>query len=167
MESYRRGFGGFGLLIPGKVTVDIADVERLQESLIIAGYLTPEAAKAELNKYGVATQDAVKALQSASGLPPTGVFDAATGKALSAAQLKAKPNDPSGGYKGGTISSRSAGGGTIEENIAARNRKLLLWGGGIGGALLGLAYLFFRRPAPRPALAGINRRRKRRSSWIR
>jgi peptidoglycan hydrolase-like protein with peptidoglycan-binding domain len=70
-------------------------VRQLQEGLVSLGYLSARDMATGPGVYGPKTEAAVKRLQSASGLSPTGVYEASTRQALTQALTPTTPTDPS------------------------------------------------------------------------
>ena len=71
------------------------EVRQLQEALVARGYLSAADMATGPGTFGPKTEAALKAMQTASGLPATGVFDAATRAAL-ARELSPPTSTPPG-----------------------------------------------------------------------
>jgi len=71
------------------------EVRQLQEGLVSLGYLSAQDMATGPGTFGPKTEAAVKRLQTASGLSPTGVYEASTRQALTTALTPSTPTDPS------------------------------------------------------------------------
>ncbi|MBN1205476.1 MAG: peptidoglycan-binding protein [Myxococcaceae bacterium] len=71
------------------------EVRQLQEGLVSTGYLSAQDMATGPGQFGPRTEAALKRLQSANGLSPTGVFDASAREALTRALTPSTPTDPS------------------------------------------------------------------------
>jgi peptidoglycan hydrolase-like protein with peptidoglycan-binding domain len=71
------------------------EVRKLQEALVSLGYLSAQDMATGPGTFGPKTEAAVKRLQTASGLPATGAYEASTRQALTTALTPTTPTDPS------------------------------------------------------------------------
>jgi peptidoglycan hydrolase-like protein with peptidoglycan-binding domain len=71
------------------------EVRQLQEGLVSLGYLSAQDMASGPGVFGPRTEAALKRMQSASGLPASGQYDAAAREALTRALTPSTPTDPS------------------------------------------------------------------------